>query len=307
MNDNRQAIICLMGPTAAGKTDLSLKLVERFPCEIISVDSALIYRDMNIGTGKPEKNILEKFPHHLIDILEPTESYSAAKFREDTLQKVNEIFSKGKTPLLVGGTMLYFKALRDGLAELPQANMVIRAQLESQMVVEGSQEMHAKLAIIDPVTAAKIHQNDPQRILRALEVFAVTGKTLSEHLVAQSSTPLPFNIISWVIAPLDRKQLHMQIANRFERMLKAGFVEEVEQLTKKYSITPDLPAMRSVGYRQILQYLQGEFSFEEMQNRCVFATRQLAKRQLTWLRAWPHAQWCEHGDPRIFESIASMF
>lgn len=303
MNDESKSVIFLMGPTAAGKTDLSLKMIEQLPCEIISVDSAMIYRDMDIGTGKPSLVLRQKIPHHLIDILDPTDNYSAADFRNDALKQIEMIFAKGKIPLLVGGTMLYFKALRDGLVDLPKANPEIRSQLKMWVEQEGLASIHRRLMEIDPVSAKRINPNDPQRLLRALEVFLATGQNFTSHLAAQKAAPFPYNIISIALSPDERAILHARIELRFYQMLNHGFVEEVKAIQQKYAVSPHLPSMRSVGYRQILQYLAGEFSYEEMSNRAIFATRQLAKRQLTWLRAWPSLNWFDSEDPHNLQKV----
>lgn len=277
--------IFLMGPTAVGKTALALASVEDLNAEIISVDSAMVYRGMNIGTGKPEPEILQKTPHHLIDIREVDQPYSAADFREDALHCMQEITARGKMPLLVGGTFLYFKALQQGLSALPSADRNIRTALLKEAEMIGWPGMYAELQKIDPQSAARIHPNDPQRIQRALEVFKITGLPMSEFLEKEKTPSLPYNIKSFALLPSDRSNLHERIAHRFDEMLQAGLVEEVRELYKNYPNNLELPAFRSVGYRQILFYLLGKVSYEEMREKAIAATRQLAKRQLTWLRS----------------------
>ena len=277
-------VIMIMGPTAAGKTNLAIECVEQFGCELISVDSALVYRDMNIGTAKPDAQELARAPHKLIDIIDPAESYSAANFREDALREIKATLSRGKTPVLVGGTMLYFKALQEGLSELPGADEGVRAQLEADAESFGWQNMHDRLAKIDPVSAQRIHPNDPQRIQRALEVYEISGKTLTEFWQSQSSQTLPYNILKIAFFPEDRELLKQRISQRFHQMLELGFIEEVEALRRRGDLNLDMPSMRCVGYRQAWEYLDGLSTYEEMTEKAIIATRQLAKRQLTWLR-----------------------
>ena len=280
--------IFLMGPTASGKTAATVALYQRFPIEIISVDSALVYRDMNIGTAKPDAELLRQAPHHLIDLISPLEQYSAAQFAKDALALMHAATAKGRIPLLVGGTMLYFNALQHGLSDLPEADAAVRAEIEAEAARVGWPAMHAQLAAIDPTVAAKIQPNDPQRIERALEVYRISGQPMSV-LRAQSSKPdLPFRILKIALMPSERAVLHQRIAERFHLMLAQGLVDEVETLLKKYpSLMPDTPSMRCVGYRQVLQYLQGEIDHATLEAHGVYATRQLAKRQLTWLRGMP--------------------
>lgn len=295
--------IFLMGPTAAGKTDLAIELTKVLPCELISVDSALVYRGMDIGTAKPSKALLEKYPHRLIDILDPSQSYSAADFRTDALQAMAEITSRGKIPLLVGGTMLYFKALLEGLAEMPAADPEIRAQIEAQAASHGWQALHDELASIDPVSAARIHPNDPQRLVRALEVFRVSGMSMTAHRQQQTEQSaqasasgrhqLPYTVANLAIAPTDRKVLHDRIAVRFRQMLDEGFVEEVVALRSRGDLHSNLPSIRAVGYRQVWDHLDGRLTRDEMQERGIIATRQLAKRQFTWLRSWQDLHWLD--------------
>ncbi|WP_454782758.1 tRNA (adenosine(37)-N6)-dimethylallyltransferase MiaA [Legionella sp. WA2022007384] len=281
-------VFCLMGPTAAGKTALACELVKRYPFELISVDSAMIYRDMNIGTAKPTHEELQIAPHHLIDIKDPIESYSAAQFCTDALSLCEEIDKKGKIPLLVGGTMMYFNALQKGLSTLPEANPVVRRQLEDDAALYGWSALHQKLLAIDPESAARIHAHDTQRIQRALEVYYLTGKTLSAFLEQDKETP-DHHFVNFILFPEQRAWLHERIALRFDHMLAEGFIEEVKQLQQKWHLTMNLPAMRCVGYRQALEFLQGDYDYSIMRDKGIAATRQLAKRQLTWLRHWGDA------------------
>jgi tRNA dimethylallyltransferase len=272
-----------MGPTASGKSALAMALASRFPVEIISVDSAQVYRGMNIGTAKPSAAERAAVPHHLIDILDPTKSYSAAQFRSDATRLIREISGRGRTPLLAGGTMLYFKALREGLSELPESDATIRAQIDAEAAARGWPALHAELAKVDAPTAARLKPNDSQRIQRALEVYRVTGKPMSQ-LLERKKSALPFRLIRLALVPSDRGELHRRIEARFDAMLKSGLVEELRSLRKRYELRPTFPSMRCVGYRQAWQHLEGEFGVAELRERGVHATRQLAKRQLTWLR-----------------------
>ncbi|HOY69370.1 MAG TPA: tRNA (adenosine(37)-N6)-dimethylallyltransferase MiaA [Methylotenera sp.] len=277
--------IFLMGPTASGKTGAAVELYSKLPVEIISVDSALVFKDMNIGTAKPDSAMLAKAPHHLIDLILPTQAYSAANFRNDALSLMAEITARGKVPLLVGGTMLYFKALQEGLSGLPEANPEIRARLDARAALTGWPAMHEKLALVDPVTAARLEPNDVQRIQRALEVFEITGEAMSTLIAKQTRETLPYNLLKIALVPSERKVLHERIAMRFDQMLAAGFVDEVNALIAKYpTLTPESTSMRCVGYRQTLEYMRGDYDLTELRDRGIFATRQLAKRQLTWLR-----------------------
>ena len=295
--------IFLMGPTAAGKTDLALELARLLPCDLISVDSALIYRGMDIGTAKPGRAILDEFPHALIDIRDPAESYSAAEFRADALAAMAESAARGRIPLLVGGTMLYYKALLEGLADMPSADPAIRAELEARALAEGWEVLHRELAAVDPESAARIHPNDPQRLTRALEVYRVSGLSMTEHRRRQAAGnpdtgtsgngQLPYTVAQLAIAPAQRQVLHDRIAQRFRAMLEQGFVEEVEALRSRSDLHAGLPSIRAVGYRQVWEYLDGELSREEMVERGIIATRQLAKRQFTWLRGWDDLQWLD--------------
>lgn len=291
---SQEKILFLMGPTASGKTALAIEMAQKHNCEIISVDSALIYKQMDIGTAKPNAAELALAPHKLIDILDPSESYSAADFRRDALIEIEAIIKRGKTPLLVGGTMMYFKALLEGLSPLPSADETIRQQIQTRADIEGWEALHQSLCEIDPVAGARIHPNDPQRLSRALEVYYISGKTMTE-LTQTKSAALPYEVVQFAIAPLDRKVLHELIAKRFTIMLEQGFVEEVNSLMARGDLHLDLPSMRCVGYRQCWQYLEDEFDYDTMVEKATAATRQLAKRQLTWLRGWPDVHWLESG------------
>jgi tRNA dimethylallyltransferase len=280
--------IFLMGPTASGKTALAVSLIERFPLEIISVDSALVYRGMDIGTAKPDAATLARAPHHLLDIRDPGEAYSAAAFRDDALRLMAEITARGRVPLLVGGTMLYFRALLQGLDDLPRADAALRRQLEAEAAERGWPALHAELAGVDPETAARLAPNDSQRIGRALEIFRLSGKPMSA-LLDRTQADLPYRVLQLALIPSDRAVLHQRIADRFDAMLAGGLLDEVKSLRQAYALTPDLPAMRAVGYRQAWAHLDGEISLDELRETGIAATRQLAKRQLTWLRSWPDA------------------
>ncbi|WP_416306544.1 tRNA (adenosine(37)-N6)-dimethylallyltransferase MiaA [Neptunicella sp. SCSIO 80796] len=284
--------IALMGPTASGKTALAIELCQQLPCEIISVDSALIYREMDIGTAKPTADELALAPHRLINIKDPAEVYSAADFRHDALKEMADITAAGKIPLLVGGTMMYFKILLEGISPLPTADSQIRQQLEHQAAQQGWLALHQQLQQIDPQSAQRIHPNDPQRLTRALEVFHLTGKSLTE-LTKQKSPPLPYKLKQFAIAPQDRQVLHQRIAQRFDLMLSQGFENEVKKLFSRADLHLDLPSIRAVGYRQMWEYLQGRYDHHEMRERAIIATRQLAKRQLTWLRNWKNVHWLD--------------
>ena len=298
--------IFLMGPTASGKTALALELVKRYPCEIISVDSALIYRDMDIGTAKPDAEMQALAPHRLIDLIDPAESYSAATFRADALREMADITAAGKVPLLVGGTMMYFKFLRDGSADLPQADDAIREQLLQEGQAEGWPAMHARLAEIDPEAAARLKPMDSQRIQRAMEVYLVSGKTLSEHWAEQETQPLPYHVVNLAVCPTERSRLHERIAQRFRIMIEQGFVPEMERLYDRGDLSIDMPSMRCVGYRQGWEYLEGKYSYDEMIERGIIATRQLAKRQITWLRSWSDLHWLDTDDPDILRNALKI-
>ena len=288
MTDTRPSIIAIMGPTASGKTAAALDIAQKIPSEIISVDSALVYREMDIGTAKPSQEERASVPHHLIDIMDPAETYSVAQFREDTLRLIADIRKRGKLPLLVGGTMLYFRGLTSGLDDLPGANPEIRAKLDEEAAQIGWPGMHARLANLDPVTADRLKPNDAQRIQRALEIIELTGKPLSELHSGQPAQALPFNIIPIALEPSDRSKLHERIALRFDQMLKDDqLIEEVIKLRKRGDLHPGMPSMRCVGYRQTWEYLDGKFDRKTLREKGIAATRQLAKRQLTWLRSMP--------------------
>lgn len=285
--------VFLMGPTASGKTELAAALAERIPCGLISVDSTLVYRGLDIGSAKPEPELLARFPHRLIDICDPAETYSAARFRDDALSAMGEITVDGRLPLLVGGTMLYFRALEQGLSQLPEADPALRARLLAEAGELGWTGLHRRLAHLDPEAGRRIHPNDPQRIQRALEVIELTGRPLSEQ--QQGPRPgLPYRLLKLARAPVERAELHRRIERRFRQMLEQGFEQEVRGLLSR-GLAPALPAMRAVGYRQMLGYLLGEYGREEMIAKGVAATRQLAKRQLTWLRADPDVHWLNEG------------
>ncbi|MBB2493721.1 tRNA (adenosine(37)-N6)-dimethylallyltransferase MiaA [Aquipseudomonas ullengensis] len=295
--------IFLMGPTAAGKTDLALELADALPCELVSVDSALIYRGMDIGTAKPDRATLQRYPHQLIDIRDPAESYSAAEFRTDALAAMADITARGRIPLLVGGTMLYFKTLLEGLADMPSADPQVRAELEARAALEGWDVLHRELAEVDPDSAARIHPNDPQRLIRALEVYRLSGESMTAHrqrqaaqnsgLEAPGMAHLPYTVAQFAIAPTQRQVLHARIAQRFHLMLEQGFVEEVEALRLRGDLHAGLPSIRAVGYRQVWDYLEGRLGREDMAERGIIATRQLAKRQFTWLRGWTALEWLD--------------
>ena len=295
--ENKPLAIFLMGPTASGKTDLAIQLRQQLPVEVISVDSALIYRDMDIGTAKPSKAELTLAPHRLIDICDPAESYSAANFRTDALREMQEISAQGKIPLLVGGTMLYYKALLEGLSPLPSADEKVRSEIEAKAALIGWGGLHQELSKIDPISAQRINPNDSQRINRALEVFYLTGKTLTE-LTAQKGEALPYDILQFAIAPEQREVLHLRIEQRFHKMIELGFQQEVEKLYRRPDLNENLPSIRCVGYRQMWEYLRGDYDHDEMVFRGICATRQLAKRQITWLRGWTSPiQWLDSLQP----------
>ncbi|HEY8888341.1 MAG TPA: tRNA (adenosine(37)-N6)-dimethylallyltransferase MiaA [Gallionella sp.] len=308
MTDNSKLppAIFLMGPTASGKTGVAVELVRHLPVELISVDSALVYRDMDIGTAKPDAATLARAPHHLIDIIAPTEAYSAAAFRHDALRLMADITQRGKIPLLVGGTMLYFKALREGLNDLPKSDPAVRAALDAEIAQHGIEHLHSQLALIDAETAARLHPTDTQRIQRAMEIYRITGSPMSALIQkpkgvlpyapmdarivgAYGNTPhtLPYRIIPIALVPSDRAQLHARIATRFKAMLEQGLVTELRALREKYPLHPNMTSMRCVGYRQTWQFMEGEINDVQLLETGIAATRQLAKRQLTWLRSMP--------------------
>lgn len=295
--------IFLMGPTASGKTDLAIRLVEALPCEIISVDSAMIYRGMDIGTAKPSEVELRKAPHRLIDILDPTESYSAADFRDDALREMEEITAGGKVPLLVGGTMLYYRTLQYGLSELPSADPQVRQRLEAQAEIHGWQWMHDRLADVDPTAAARIHPNDPQRLQRALEVYEITGSSMTELMAKQTQHHLPYQLFKLGLMPSDRQWLRDRAAQRFDQMLAQGLIDEVVRLRDNPELDLSLPSMRCVGYRQVWEYLEGCYDYDAMRDKGVVATRQLAKRQITWLRSEKDIELFDPLRPGVFDRI----
>ena len=296
-SEHKPLAIFLMGPTASGKTDLAIQLRQHLPVEVISVDSALIYRGMDIGTAKPSKAELALAPHRLINICDPAESYSAANFRTDALREMQEISAQGKIPLLVGGTMLYYKALLEGLSPLPSADEKVRSEIEAKAALIGWGGLHQELSKIDPISAQRINPNDSQRINRALEVFYLTGKTLTE-LTAQKGEALPYDILQFAIAPEQREVLHRRIEQRFHKMIELGFQQEVEKLYRRPDLNENLPSIRCVGYRQMWEYLRGDYDHDEMVFRGICATRQLAKRQITWLRGWTSPiQWLDSLQP----------
>lgn len=301
----KQHVIFLMGPTASGKTACAVRLVQQFPIEIISVDSALVYRGMDIGTSKPDQETLSVAPHHLIDICDPRDAYSAARFRDDALRVIQEVLARGNIPLLVGGTMLYFRALSQGFTELPSADAAIRQALERQLQENGSQALHTQLALVDRESAQRIHPNDPQRIVRALEVYQLTGKPMSElwHTGTQQNA-FPYQVVKLAVCPAERSLLHERIALRFRDMVDQGFVREVEQLKAQAGMHLELPSMRAVGYRQVWQHLDGVFGLDEMIDKGIVATRQLAKRQLTWLRAEKDLRWIDAAAKDAYEQVA---
>jgi tRNA dimethylallyltransferase len=297
--------VFLMGPTASGKTAVAVELVKRFPFEIISVDSALVYRGMDIGTAKPDKGTLQVAPHRLIDIRDPSEPYSAAEFRTDALDAMADITARGRIPLLVGGTLLYFRALEQGLSDMPPADPGVRARLEQQAQQLGWVAMHARLQQIDPESAARIHANDPQRIQRALEVYQLSGKPLSHFHGRGRARSLPYRTAKLVLAPADRALLQRRIERRFQAMLAAGFADEVRRLFRRSELGPELPAMRAVGYRQAWAWLEGRIGYQDMVNQAIVATRRYAKRQLTWLRSEQETRWFEAEDPGVVREVAA--
>ncbi len=295
--------IFLMGPTASGKTGVAVELAQQLPVELISVDSALVFRDMDIGTAKPDAATLARAPHHLIDIIDPTQTYSAAAFRKDALRLMADITSRGKVPLLVGGTMLYYKALREGLSPLPQADATLRAELDDEIARHGIEALHARLAAVDAETAARLHSTDTQRVQRAMEIYRASGKPMSELIKRQEQDPLPYDILSIALIPSDRSVLHDRIASRFEKMLSEGLVDELRGLRDRYPLHRDMTSMRCVGYRQAWEYLEGEIDEAGLMEKGIAATRQLAKRQLTWLRSMPENIELDCLAPSLFESV----
>jgi len=304
INDNKKPLaIFLMGPTASGKTALALEIAKHLKVEIISVDSAMVYRGMDIGTSKP--SVLERasVPHHLIDICDPTETYSAARFVAEAGHCMHEITKRGAIPLLVGGTMLYFRALQTGLSDLPPADPIVREALLNEAKTKGWAFLHQRLSMVDPKSAARIHLNDAQRIQRALEVYAIAKKPLSDFLGQRSSVIEDYHIQTFALMRLDRKTLHDTIEKRFDQMLADGLVDELEKLYQRGDLSPTLPSMRSVGYRQGWQYLERKCTWDEMRLQAIAATRQLAKRQITWLRSWPHVIWLQNTHSASLETV----
>jgi tRNA dimethylallyltransferase len=295
--------IFLMGPTASGKTTLAVELLKDFPLDIISVDSALVYRGMNIGTAKPDADLLGRAPHRLIDIRDPAEAYSAAEFRDDALAAMADITAQGRIPLLVGGTFLYFRALETGLSDMPAADPVIRARLEDEAGQVGWERMHARLAAVDPEAAGRIHANDPQRIQRALEVFELSGRPISDIHHEKQTDTLQYRVLKLGLIPADRAILHGLIQQRFEQMLADGLVDEVRGLYSREDLTAELPAMRAVGYRQVWAFLAGKTGYDEMIEQAIVATRQYAKRQLTWLRREAGLETFPAGEPQALEGV----
>lgn len=304
--DSRPPAVFLMGPTASGKTALAVELAQRLPVQIISVDSALVYRGLDIGAAKPDAATLRRAPHRLIDILDPAEAYSAGQFRSDARREISAIQAAGQIPLLVGGTMLYFRALERGLAALPAADATVRARLAAIIAEQGSAALHRQLAQQDPAAAARIHPHDAQRIQRALEVCELTGRSLTELCHAAHNESLPFRIVKLIIAPSERSILHQRIAQRFQTMLEQGFVAEVQRLRSRGDLDLDKPALRAVGYRQVWRYLEGALDYSALIAQGVAATRQFAKRQLTWLRAETDAHWLDSAAPDGWDRVISV-
>ena len=297
--------ILLMGPTASGKTAVAMSLADRFPVELISVDSAQVFRDMDVGTAKPDRATLARYPHRLIDLISPEESYSTARFRSDALAAMAEITAAGKVPLLVGGTMLYFRSLLHGLADLPQADAALRAEIDAEAATSGWPALHAKLAVFDPSTAARLHPTDSQRLQRALEIYRLTGRPMSELLAESEQQKPPYDLLSIGLLPSERAVLHERIARRFDEMLLAGLDEEVRMLRAKYTLHLNLPSMRCVGYRQTWEAQEGIIPLKELRDRGIFATRQLAKRQITWLTNSFEAENYDCLDPALADRIAA--
>ena len=311
--DRRPAAIALMGPTASGKTALAMEWAQRLGGEIVSVDSALVYRGLDIGAAKPDASMLAGVPHHLVDVREPWQPYSAAEFAADARAAMDDIAARGRVPILAGGTGLYFQALLEGLAPMPEADPGLRTMIAAQAAERGWPALHAELATIDPRSAAKIKPTDPQRIQRALEVFRLSGRPISEWQAMPARERLPFRVLKLVLAPRDRAVLHQRIELRFDAMLEAGFLHEVERLRALPQLRAierplDLPAIRAVGYRQAWEYLDGTLAGNEFRDRAIFATRQLAKRQLTWLRGELDARWYDpQADRNALEAALALF
>jgi tRNA dimethylallyltransferase len=301
--NKKNFVLCLMGPTASGKTNVALGLAKHLPIEIVSVDSAAIYREMNIGTAKPSLKERQTVPHHLIDLRDPSECYSAADFVKDAQPVVDAIHSRNHIPVLCGGTMLYFSALQNGLSPLPSADPLIRQGIDQEAHQIGWKKLHARLTIIDPLAAKRIHENDTQRIQRALEVFEITGQPLSELQNQSPITPSPYLFINFVFSPKDRAALHQRIQQRFEHMLQAGFVDEVLALFQRGDLHENLPSIRSIGYRQIWQHLSGQYDLDMAKEKAITATRQFAKRQPTRLRSWKEAIWFDSLRPDLLQTV----
>jgi len=299
-------VVFLMGPTAGGKSRLAMELASRFPLEIVSVDSAQVYRGLDIGTAKPDAVERAAIHHHLIDIIDPTEVYSAARFREDALQLISGIHARGRLPMLVGGTMLYFKALREGLSNLPGANSAIRAEIDVEAALRGWPALHSDLSKIDPVAGARIKTSDTQRIQRALEIYRITGTSMSSLIDEVQETEAPFEALGMALIPADRSMLHQRIADRMRNMLRTGLVEELRELKRKFDLTAETPSMRCVGYRQAWAHLNGDLDEQEMLDRSIYATRQLAKRQLTWIRSTPELELMEFMDPALTKKACAL-
>lgn len=295
-------VVFLMGPTASGKTDLAMKLYDHMPCEIVSVDSAMIYKGMDIGTAKPDHETLARYPHRLIDICDPSEAYSAAEFRMDALKQIEEIRSAGKVPILTGGTMLYFHALKNGLANLPEADAAVRERLLQEAEAEGWAAMHARLAEVDPESAKRLNPNDAQRLQRALEVYEITGRSMTDLWAEQEKQKPDFPIVSLAVMPQERSELHDRIARRFDIMLEQGFVDEVRTLWNRGDLDLQMPSVRCVGYRQVWEYFAGTWDYDTMKFKGVVATRQLAKRQVTWLRSWENLNWIDTHDTNLLQN-----
>ena len=298
--------VFIMGPTATGKTDLAIALANALSMDIISVDSAMVYRGLDIGSAKPDAKTLAQAPHRLIDICDPAEAYSAGRFREDALAEMRQITSAGGIPLLAGGTMLYFRTLQQGIAELPDADAAVRDRLDEEARARGWDSLHRRLQQIDPVAAQRIHPNDPQRIQRALEVYEISGKTLTEFWREQAAGALAYRRVKLALIPPDRMDLRKLIAQRFDAMLAAGLVEEVEQLFRREDLTPQLPAIRAVGYRQVWAMLSGEYDFQTMREKAIIATAQLAKRQMTWLRKEPECNFIEPKSVKLLNLLKNL-
>ncbi|MFY9328005.1 MAG: tRNA (adenosine(37)-N6)-dimethylallyltransferase MiaA [Georgfuchsia sp.] len=301
--------VFLLGPTASGKTALAMELVDKFankrPLEIVSVDSAQVFTDMNVGTAKPDADTLQHYPHHLINLITPEQRYSAARFREDALAAMNDITAKGRIPLLVGGTMLYFKALREGLADLPEANPALRSEIDKDAAVRGWPALHAELARLDPTSAARLKPTDAQRIQRALEVVRLTGQPLDHFFSRQQASSLPYQLLCLGLIPAERDWLHERIAQRFDQMLREGLVEEVHTLRARFQLDAGLPSMRCVGYRQVWEMIEGRLPAKELRDRGIFATRQFAKRQITWLNGFKDIELMNCQKPDLAATIAA--